>query len=89
MLSTLMWIVLGFAMLAVAFASGCGARVVLVPEQAPIRTGPGMSGRVWVMHKGEWTLSQNRVPIPEGMYIVSPSWVDLDEGDQAKLDSNP
>lgn len=62
--------------LALAFASGCGPRTVLVPESSPIRVGPGVSGRVYVLEAGEWTLSANEVEIPEGTYIVPPSYVD-------------
>lgn len=62
--------------LVLAFASGCGPRTVLVPESSPIRVGPGVSGRVYVREAGEWTLSANEVNIPEGTYIVPPSYVD-------------
>ncbi len=62
--------------LALAFASGCGPRTVLVPESSPIRLGPGVSGRVYVREAGEWTLSANAVEIPEGTYIVPPSYVE-------------
>jgi len=62
--------------LAVASASGCGPRTVLVPESSPIRVGPGVSGRVYVREAGEWTLSANEVEIPEGTYIVPPSYVE-------------
>ena len=62
--------------LALAFASGCGPRTVLVPESSPIRVGPGVSGRVYVREAGEWTLSANEVEIPEGTFIVPPSYVE-------------
>lgn len=62
--------------LALASASGCGPRTILVPESAPIRIGPGVSGRVYVREAGEWTLSANEVEIPEGTYIVPPSYVE-------------
>lgn len=62
--------------LALAFASGCGPRTVLVPESAPIRVGPGVVGRIYVREAGEWTLSANEVEIPEGAYIVPPSYVE-------------
>ena len=62
--------------LALAFASGCGPRTVLVPESSVIRIGPGVSGRVYVREAGEWTLSANEVEIPEGTYIVPPSYVE-------------
>ena len=62
--------------LALAFASGCGPRTILVPESSPIRVGPGVVGRVSVREAGEWTLSANEVEIPEGTFIVPPSYVD-------------
>jgi hypothetical protein len=62
--------------LALAFASGCGPRTVLVPESAPVRVGPGVSGHVYIRENGAWTLSANKVAIPEGTYIVPPSYVD-------------
>ena len=62
--------------LALAFASGCGPRTILVPESSPIRVGPGVVGRVYVREAGEWTLSANEVEIPEGTFIVPPSYVD-------------
>lgn len=68
---------LAFAALLLAFALGCGGnRVVFVPDQSPVRTGPGTKGRVWTLEGGEWRLSGNTVEIPEGMYLVSPRWVE-------------
>lgn len=64
------------AVLALASASGCGSRAVLVPESAPVRIGPNASARVYTMQDGEWRLSQNAVAIPEGWYLLSPSWVE-------------
>lgn len=59
-----------------AFASGCGPRAVLVPESSPVRIGPNVKGRVYVREGNEWTLSANDVAIPEGFYLVPPSYVD-------------
>lgn len=72
----LLWIAICFAALAVAFASGCGSRTVLVAEGSPIRIGPDACGRVYSMVDGEWTLSQNKVKVPEGWYLVPPSYVE-------------
>jgi hypothetical protein len=66
---------IGFTALVIAFASGCG-RTVLVSEGSPIRIGPSAKARVYAMVDGEWQLSQNAVAIPEGWYVVSPSFVD-------------
>lgn len=69
-----MW--LRCALLAPAFAAGCGSRVVLVSEAAPVRIGPDARARVYTMQDGEWRLSANAVAVPEGWYLVAPSWVE-------------
>ncbi len=64
---------LATALCALACLTGCGGeRVVLLPADAIVRAGPGMKGRVWTeTPDGTWTLSKNRVEIPEGMYILT------------------
>jgi hypothetical protein len=49
---------------------GCGStRVVFVDTQADIiRLGPDVSGKVYVLTNGEWTLSKKKVKLPEGWY---------------------
>ena len=49
---------------------GCGStRVVFVDTQSNlIRLGPNVEGRVYVLKNGEWTLSKNKVKLPEGWY---------------------
>jgi len=74
------WIVIVFVVAALAFASGCGSRAVFIPDQSPIRLGPGIKGRVWMLVDGQWTLSANSIELPEGMYIVPPRFVE--EGEQ-------
>ena len=55
---------------------GCAAnRTVFVPEDSPMRVGPSSSMRVWMRIDGVWTLSGNRIDIPEGWYLVPPSYV--------------
>lgn len=72
----LMWIVILCAAQVLAFASGCAAnRTVFVPEASPMRVGPSSSMRVWMRLDGVWTLSGNRIEIPEGWYLVPPSYV--------------
>ncbi len=57
-------------------AAGCaGGRTVLVPEDAPMRIGPETRGQVYVMKDGEWRLRPGRIELPEGWYIVPPSFV--------------
>ncbi len=71
-----MWMLVAFGVLALAFASGCGSRAVFIPDQSPVRVGPSVRGKVWMLIDGQWTLSANAVEIPEGMYIVPPSYVE-------------
>lgn len=69
-------ILTSFAALATVCATACGPRTILVRESSPIRIGPDVKGHVYVRENGEWTLSANRVEIPEGYYLVPPSYVD-------------
>lgn len=55
--------------------SGCGSRTIFVPEESPMRVGPKSSLRVYHRIDGVWTLSENRIEIPEGWYLVPPSFV--------------
>lgn len=71
----LLWIGILFAGLATVCAGGC-ARTVLVPEGSPVRIGPETRARVYVRDGGEWVLSDNRVTVPEGWYLVPPSFVE-------------
>ena len=41
-----------------------------------MRVGPSSSMRVWMRIDGVWTLSGNRIEVPEGWYLVAPSWID-------------
>ena len=65
---------------AVVCATGC-ARTTLVPEGAPIRIGPNASARVYTVSppnadgRREWVLSASPVAIPEGWYVLPPSFV--------------
>jgi hypothetical protein len=61
-----------------AFASGCASRTVFVPEESPMRIGPRADVRVYHRVDGVWTLSQNAIRIPEGWYLVPPSYVKAD-----------
>ena len=52
--------------------SGCGStRVVFVDTQSDlVRIGPDVEGRVYVLKNGEWTLSKNKMKLPEGWYAA-------------------
>jgi hypothetical protein len=41
-----------------------------------MRIGPETAARVYCLDQGEWVLSENRVMIPEGWYLVPPSYVE-------------
>lgn len=77
--SMLMWTVIAFGVVVLAFAIGCGSRAVFIPDQSPVRLGPGIKGRVWMLVDGTWTLSNNAIELPEGMYIVPPRFVEENE----------
>lgn len=66
-----------FSAVLATVSAGCSPRAVLVPESSPVRIGPEVAGRVYVLTpEGEWQLSGNRVEIPEGWYLVPPSFVE-------------
>jgi hypothetical protein len=56
--------------------AGCAPRTVLVPESSPVRIGPNVRGRVYTSNGTEWIISGNTVEIPEGWYLVPPSFVE-------------
>lgn len=69
-------ILLASIVLALACASGCGTRTVFVPDESPMRLGPGASAKVYHRVAGEWTLSENAIALPEGWYIVPSRYVE-------------
>lgn len=71
----LMFILMCFVVLGLAFASGC-TRTVLVSESSPIRMGPSVKGKVYTKTADGWQLGDNEVKIPEGWYCVPPSFVE-------------
>ncbi len=50
---------------------------MLIEEGVPIRTGPDVWGTVYYLDPkdGAWTLSTGKAHIPEGWYVVPPSYV--------------
>lgn len=67
-------IMVASAVLVIAYVTGC-TRTVLVSEGSPIRTGPAAKIRVYTLIDGEWSLSNHAVTVPEGWYLVPPSFV--------------
>lgn len=56
-----------------ACASGCAApRTVLVEPGQPVKIGPAVKGKVYVLTDKGWELSANAVTIPEGWYALPP-----------------
>lgn len=69
-------ILLLFLALALACANGCSTRTVFVPDESPMRLGPSARARVYHRLNGEWVLSENTIPLPEGWYIVPSRYVE-------------
>lgn len=67
-------------MLVIAFASACAPRTVFVEEHGGTvaRVGRQTRGHLWVRINGEWTETQVTT-LPEGWYLVPPSYVAEDE----------
>jgi len=73
-------IALVFLALVLGFVTGCAAnRTVFVPEASPMRVGPDTRAKVWLLINGQWEISGNRIVIPEGWYLVPPSYVEGEE----------
>ena len=47
-----------------------------MPDESPMRLGPGARARVYHRVAGEWTLSENALALPEGWYIVPTRYVE-------------
>ena len=75
LLLMLISIAIGLSALVVAFPIGCANRTIFVPDESPMRVGPRAEIRVYHRVGGEWTLSENAIRIPEGWYLVPPSFV--------------
>lgn len=76
------WRGLRIAILLLCLASVCGCgigRTQLVTDDVPLRTGPDVKGRVFVLTEGQWRLGDSPVTIPAGWYIVPPRFVDPDD----------
>jgi hypothetical protein len=71
-----MWVV--FAVLAIGSISGCD-RAVFVPEMSPMRVGPSSRMQVYMLVEGKWIKSSNQIAVPEGWYLVPPSYVSEDD----------
>lgn len=76
LMQMLMWVV--FAVLAIGSISGCD-RAVFVPEASPMRVGPSSRMQVYMLIDGKWIKSSNEIEVPEGWYLVPPSYVSEDE----------
>ena len=64
---------LSIATFSLAFVSACAApRTVLVEPGQPVKIGPSVKGKVYVLTDKGWELSANAVQIPEGWYALPP-----------------
>ena len=64
------------ALSALALASSCG-RTVFIPEGVPLRLAQPTTTRVLALdNEGRWIRQDGDVTLPEGWYIVPPSFVD-------------
>jgi hypothetical protein len=52
---------------------------VLVNEASPIRIGNNIHGKVYTFDGTNWNLSNNELTLPEGWYLVPPSYVAEDK----------
>ena len=70
------WKLAALLTLCLASETGCApGRTVLVSDDSPLRTGPGMTGRVYRLINDTWVLGDDKVTIPEGWYCVPPRFV--------------
>lgn len=60
-----------------AFVLGCGSRTIFVPESSPMRIAEPNGVRMRVYHRvdGVWTRSENSIVVPEGWYLLPPSYM--------------
>lgn len=49
--------------------TGCVRQVIAVQTNSVMKTGPDVTGHFYVKKDGKWTLSSNKIKVPEGMYI--------------------
>ena len=65
------------AVVVLGFVSGCGNRTIFVPESSPMRIAEAGGVRMHVFHRidGVWTRSTNEIVVPEGWYLLPPSFV--------------
>ena len=56
------------------FMTGCGTtEAIIISSDDIIRTGSDVEGHVYAWDGDKWIKSDNKVKIPEGMYIVPPT----------------
>lgn len=76
-----LWTLTGLLLLWLVSASGCATgRTVLVSEGTPMRIGPEADLRsVYVLVDGAWLPRMLDRPVPEGWYVVPPSFVKAED----------
>jgi hypothetical protein len=53
-------------------AIGCGPQVIYQPASGVVRLAEPVKAYVWTKTKTGWVKSANRVPIPDGFYLLPP-----------------
>ena len=68
--SLLFWLTAFVVLTVLVLSLGCGGTKVLLPQSgALVRSGPDVSGKVYMWDGSQWVLSANKVRIPEGWFI--------------------
>jgi hypothetical protein len=66
----LFWLMAFVVLTVLVLSLGCGGTKVLLPQSGTlIRSGPDVSGKVYMWDGSQWVLSANKVRIPEGWFI--------------------
>lgn len=66
------------SVVALTLMTGC-QRPVLIPDDSPVRIGPGVTGRAYTLTGGDWRLTDRAVAYPEGWYVVPLRFVNRQE----------
>jgi len=71
-----LWTLIAALTLLLALASVCACgRTVLLPDDSPLRVGPGTTGKAYQLIEGEWRVTERAIDYPEGWYVIPPRFV--------------
>ena len=72
-LTLLKMLSLSLMMLGILCMTGCGStQAIIIGSDDIVRTGHDVEGHVYTWDGEKWIKSDNKVRLPEGMYIVPP-----------------